>query len=735
MRRYVAKPASLLHKPKWRPVIRRFITASAEQQLVVEHCLNKNVLCSARPGAGKTTTAEFLVRANPGVPIALITYSKRLQLATKHRLEEYDAAQSFTFHGLASKLFGRLTYDDAKLLDLRKQNFPVTWSMPHFRYVVFDEMQDCTPDLFWLACMFVSAVTQRSGTAPNLLILGDVKQAIYEFRGADARYLEHAATLFSTLSPYPWHGEKYIVGAHDGPDPVYMTADIYDHNALVDAFMPYIKRYGAERCAILAPFVRNNGWLIRLCNALSDKNILMSVPISDEAKLDEDVLNGKVSVATWHQFKGSERDCVFVFGADSSYFDILGRDLPDDRCPNAAFVALTRARKQLVVVQSHKLSAMPFVDQHALHRHAKVVSLTGIGPTPQKKPGRPIELGLLLPTNVMTSEIARHVRDELLNDIVTRHLQIVELKEPSPSEKFSAIPEKVCTNSSLGHYEAVSDLNGLVVTAALELTLQGTLRSFGYGHAGPGPKKHLPKIPASSRERAIWLMRQATMYDAERSGYKSRMVQMELGEDEHGFAWFSSNNGRLLDLAVQRLQDEVLSVAPDQTALEFERQFKTKITLDEEVTTLSGRTDITYEEVCSGKKRVTIWEVKFVAMLSLEHVVQAVTYAHLWWMQQQPKQKQRRHIPEFPNIVLFNVRTGEKWDIRSTPEQAQAIIEATLRAKYTSEGEPSIDEFLHKTAVIIDSVEKRMKKLEEPMAMKVALVRRASKPTASRLRN
>ncbi|KAH7047638.1 hypothetical protein BKA62DRAFT_739473 [Auriculariales sp. MPI-PUGE-AT-0066] len=105
---------------------------------------------------------------------------------------------------------------------------------------------------------------------------------------------------------------------------------------------------------------------------------------------------------------------------------------------------------------------------------------------------------------------------------------------------------------------------------------------------------------------------------------------------------------------------------------------------------------------------------------SLEHVVQAVTYAHLWWMQQQPKQKQRRHIPEFPNIVLFN---------------AQAIIEATLRAKYTSEGEPSIDEFLHKTAVIIDSVEKRMKKLEEPMAMKVALVRRASKPTASRLRN
>jgi superfamily I DNA/RNA helicase len=94
--------------------------------------------------------------------------------------------------------------------------------------------------------------------------------------------------------------------------------------------------------------VRGNPRLPPLTNALSERyGIPVAVSTSDDVPLDADVVNGKLTVSTYHQFKGMERDLVFVYGADSGYFTFIGRDLPDDRCPNATFVALTRARKQV----------------------------------------------------------------------------------------------------------------------------------------------------------------------------------------------------------------------------------------------------------------------------------------------------------------------------------------------------------------------------------------------------
>jgi hypothetical protein len=72
---------------------------SPAQLAIVEACKTHNVMVSARPGSGKTATAEAIVRANPSTRIAVITYSKRLQLDTQKRLEGYRNADVFTFHG------------------------------------------------------------------------------------------------------------------------------------------------------------------------------------------------------------------------------------------------------------------------------------------------------------------------------------------------------------------------------------------------------------------------------------------------------------------------------------------------------------------------------------------------------------------------------------------------------------------------------------------------------------
>ncbi|RSL77871.1 hypothetical protein CEP52_017680, partial [Fusarium oligoseptatum] len=104
-----------------------------------------------------------------------------------------------------------------------------------------------------------------------------------------------------------------------------------------------------------------------VANILSGQyNVPIAVSIDDEVPLDDRVIEGKMCVSTIHQFQGSERGLVTLFGIDSSFFEYFGRHLPDDRCPNEVFVALTRAAEQLVLVHYEEEKLMPFASADAL---------------------------------------------------------------------------------------------------------------------------------------------------------------------------------------------------------------------------------------------------------------------------------------------------------------------------------------------------------------------------------
>jgi len=184
---------------------RKTFVPSVEQQAIVTLPRTQNVVVSARPGAGKTATAEAIVRANPGKPIALITFSKRLQLETEKRLETYPDCKVYTFHGMAGKLFSTVVRTDTKLQSSRRARDTPAWTGAPYELIILDELQDCTDMLFWLTCVFISAVTQAAGgKAPQIVCLGDEKQAIYQFKGADPRFLSLSPYIMATLSPHPW---------------------------------------------------------------------------------------------------------------------------------------------------------------------------------------------------------------------------------------------------------------------------------------------------------------------------------------------------------------------------------------------------------------------------------------------------------------------------------------------------------------------------------------------------
>ncbi|KAF2690617.1 P-loop containing nucleoside triphosphate hydrolase protein [Lentithecium fluviatile CBS 122367] len=704
---------------------RRVFIPSAEQRAIVELSHTQNVIVSACPGSGKTATAEAIAAADLNRRIAIITYSKPLQIDTARRLDKYPECDVFTFHGLAGQLFSTIVHNDSILRSLRRRKRAIpAWTGKPYEVVVLDEHQDCTDDLFWLICAFISAVTHAScGRAPQIVVLGDERQAIYEFRGADARYLSLSSSTMATLSPYPWThlalsksfrlsyeisafvneaclgGEQYIVGSYSGPKPLYLFGDVFKEERICRHLVPLIHRFGPDCTAILAPSVRTSEPLARLTNHLCEVHgIPIARPISDDVPLDDQVLRGKLCVSTYHQFKGKERDLVIVYGVDASYFQFFCRGLPDDTCPNTTFVALTRACKHLVIVHHNRDHTMPFINVPELFKTANFISVEGNRKLLKfEPPGRPREKGLLLPKKVIATDLSRHVPDEDLEGICARHLQINQTQPPLPEALHIDAPAIVLTDPIREHYEDVSDLNGLAVVAAYEHSLLGTLATL------ERPKVSLRKFPSNTRAQAIWLCREACQYEGWASGYKSRQIQMK----EHRFDWL----GSYLDAAKDRLSAEF----PETAVLDFEAELQEKRFDPQggeiQTTAILGRADIIQHE---GARRtpatklerekwkrgvgmidsddVSIWEIKFVVQLSHAHVIQACIYAYLWC------NAYKREIP--PRIILFNVRDGEKREIvpRDGVVSLRRVVEEMLVAKFSTRDGLTTEEFLLKCA-------------------------------------
>ncbi|KAJ4120889.1 hypothetical protein NW760_002070 [Fusarium oxysporum] len=490
-------------KPAFKP--------SSQQLRIAKLCADQNVVVSARPGSGKTATIEAIAAAHPDKRIGSILFSKRLQSETSHRLNKYHNSDVYTFHGMAGVLLGQVVPSDGALIKLLENIDKCSklprWTSTPFDIIVLDEFQDCNPETLWLVECFVRANNLRKGGQPaRIVVLGDERQSIYRFRGADPRYLTLAPEVLGPISPYPFAevqlgnsfrlssstvqfinrvflgGEQYISSSKRGPKPIVLRCNIWDSLALARAISPLVKRYKPENCVIIAPSVRTRGPLQELTNALTQVyDLPIHVPPDEETPLNDKVINGKLCISTIHQFKGRERKLVILLGIDASYFEFFGRDLPDDSCPNEVFVALTRSLQQLVLVHNDEGKMMPCVSLDSLYDTAKIVNLTTRRtkiPQPDL-PGRPLELGLMLPKSCGAREITRYVQGDALDKIVERHLHVDRIAPPLPRHEHINIRNVVPSDLKRGFYESVSDINGLVIAAALELATAGTLRSLG----------------------------------------------------------------------------------------------------------------------------------------------------------------------------------------------------------------------------------------------------------------
>ncbi|KAL7903851.1 P-loop containing nucleoside triphosphate hydrolase protein [Trichoderma velutinum] len=393
----------LPHIVKLRKSLKPSFTPSIKQRRVIRLCRS-----------GKTATAEAIIAAHPDKRVAVITYSKRLQLKTRHQLHIYTNYKVFTFHRIASSLF--------RAVVLLHYNALPQWNFTPFNII--------------LTNYFILANKQEgNGHSPQLVILGDEQQSIYRFQGTNHRYLSLAPQLLTHTSPYPFvkiplsqsfrlsdhlvqfvnqvflNNKSYLSSSKPSPKPIVLRYDPYNSYALAKEF------------ALIAPSLRKNKPLQLLTNILSKK---YHIPITIS-------VNNEMYVSTIHQFKGSERHLHF------------SRNIPNDRCPNKAFVALTHAEKQLAIIHDKSKKLMPFISVKALYETAVVVNITNniAKLSLPKSPSRPLKLRLSLPASISVRDIQKHIN--ISNVILS-----------DPRKRF---------------YKAVSDINRLVTVAAFEHNL------------------------------------------------------------------------------------------------------------------------------------------------------------------------------------------------------------------------------------------------------------------------
>ena len=351
---------------------------SVEQGAVVAAFVEgRHVACTAVAGAGKTTTMLLCAERCPERACLLLTYNKRLQSEVAGRAPA--SVRAMTYHAACGAAYGKRVFTDDEMdACLRERPVPSLF----FDALLLDEVQDTTP-------MFHALARWLLGDNPRaqVVVVGDARQCINEYRGASAVYLERAEEFFTPPgSERAWArltlrgsyrltpATAKFVNAHlynadviDGlslaPDrkPIYVaTGPSWDDKA--GAWIAATRRacavFGAGNVYLLAASVRNlqKTPLGAVVRALTDVPMAVS---DDEHRPSPETERGKLVVTTFNQSKGSERDCVIVAGLDETYFryfsaasestGAVGAD-GSRIAPNTMSVAATRAKRLLVVL-------------------------------------------------------------------------------------------------------------------------------------------------------------------------------------------------------------------------------------------------------------------------------------------------------------------------------------------------------------------------------------------------
>jgi DNA polymerase III delta prime subunit len=613
--------------------------ASAEQSAIVQHLADNNVVVDSVAGSGKTTTTLHIAKNFLNDKVLLLTYNAALKLDTREKAKilGFTNLEVHSYHSFCYKYYDKLCITDDAIIKMLKSN---KGADKKFKYsiVIIDEAQDMTLLYYTLVCKILS---QNEDTY-RLCVIGDKDQSIYSFNNADQRFITMCDKIME-FNKFPWVPlklrtsyritnemanfinkcvlqEDRMRAVKNGNKVRYVICDVfaeshYEEDDSEDNVPLYelkryldIGKYTYGDIFVLAPTLRKATTPARkLANLLTKANIPVFVPNTDDEKLDEEVIQGKIVFSTYHQSKGCERKVVLVFGFDEFYMTGIAKDSLPHICPNPLYVAITRAQENMTIFHHYNNNYLPFLDIRQLRQYADVKEHIEVKVKKSRKPPE-------VDTNV--TDIIRF----LPSDVLSEAREFLEFDVIQEKGERINIPIKTKQGNLT---ENVSEITGTAIPAYLEFRytgscfIQPTNKYLMNDYDDDGNI-----IPNETTEIDLHdpscLLKCANEYCSKQSGYMFKLSQVQ------NYNWLSIDN---LETCITRLEEHITQNA------KFEKLYfhtDTKILYNRK---LIGRIDCLDGE--------NVWEFKCVDKMKNEHLIQLGLYAFL------VESQQRRFRPAF----------------------------------------------------------------------------------------
>lgn len=320
------------------------------------------IVVLAAAAAGKTAVLTERVRrllrsGEEPSDIACITFTNLAAQEMRERLgaDYKDGIYIGTIHGLANKFLithgidtGRLieNQDFDKFFTLIKKN---PHCVRHIRHILLDEAQDTSEDEFNFIFNMIEPVT--------FFVVGDLRQSIYSFKGAEPQLLEglcndYETTTYSLNENYR-NGENILTFAKnilrrghmlDDSIPIRLGGIVYKGEPDLQNLKGWINKKGQFRdWAILCS---TNDQIDYLCKKFKDfniPNVTFKQGDVNKAQLEALMNSDSVKILTRHSSKGLEFPYVAVWepawwGGNEAY--------------RVNYVAATRARDVLLWLEN-----------------------------------------------------------------------------------------------------------------------------------------------------------------------------------------------------------------------------------------------------------------------------------------------------------------------------------------------------------------------------------------------
>ena len=683
---------------------------STDQQNVIDALRLCSVIVEANPGAGKTTTACSVAHAFPDWKTCLLTYSSRLKEETRARAvrEDINTLKVHSYHSFARWATNLDGFTDVMLHQATKHAFRPECEMD---LLILDEQQDQT----WLYWKLVCRIIAEFNPA-RVLVLGDSRQCVFMFKGADSRFLTcsreilnlptktiHLSTSFrvtrqiadfvnTALLRRNEECPNAIRAARDGPLVTVCTCNIWSWGLqFLDFVTNHIRSYGFGNTFILAPSVRlvRTQHIATLQEHLVANGIPVYFPLFEDGLGKDEAMRNKVVFSSFHGAKGRERDLVFVLSFDESYGKYYDRNGDASACSNAVYVAMTRAKEKLVVIRGHRQKFPAYVDVDTMNRTCEMKTFQREYITPGTDTnGTSIKKS--------TTELVAH-----LTDSTTAHLDALIqscFKAVESNQLNVVIPTSTCQD---GGEEEVSTITSLLINSEISREciessfIDAMIDRFTFHSRDemfngiPNRRLIISHVKAHCDGSVPSKLKRVLIYNAIVNRESFRLAQIQK------YDWISQKQ---LSKCVQGAKDNLDITASAQ----FEHMLsRGKCNQGCQVCAATMKDFGVKMHITATLDVVTdtsVIENKATTEASLEHFLQVVVYSYLWKVLK-PEVNKR--------FILYYQLSGDMHELAATHEQIKEIMHVLIKAKSEVLSRMPDSEFIQKARDIRSKYESK----------------------------